>query len=136
MNTDIMTFVPARCIRCKSNFDKSDTNARLCPECKKNNIVIVKERAKLYIKKQVEKRRSLRPDVYVKNCPYCNILIMSKEKQRKYCSATCKSKCYTVKRDIKTTKEQVKRLNKRLRFLNKVLERNKIKIYISKGSGV
>ena len=136
MNTDIMTFVPARCIRCKSNFDKSDTNARLCPKCKKNNIETVKERAKLYIRKQVEKRRSLRPDIYVKNCPYCNILIMDKYKQVKYCSATCRTKCYTVKRDIKTTKEQVKRLNKRLRFLNKVLERNKIKIYISKGSGV
>ena len=136
MSVDLDTFVPARCIRCKSNFNKYYTNARLCPKCKKNNIVIVKERTKLYIKKQVEKRRSLRPDIYVKNCPYCNILIMDKYKQVKYCSATCRTKCYTVKRDIKDTKAHVKKLNKRLRFLNKVLERNKIKIYITKGSVV
>ena len=134
MSVDLETFVPARCIRCTSNFNKYHTNARICPKCKKNNMVIVKERTKLYIKKQVEKRRSLRPDVYVKKCPYCNIMIMNKEKQIKYCSATCRSKCYTVKRDIKTTKEQVKKLNKRLRFLNKVLERNNLKIYINKDS--
>ena len=76
INVNIMTFLPARCIRCKNNFNKSDTNARLCPNCKKNNIIIFKERAKVYTKTQTAKKRSLTPDVYVKNCPYCNIIIM------------------------------------------------------------
>ena len=89
-----------KCVTCKADFVQDKLHVRKCGGCR------TQERYNT-MKDNILKRKLMLPETYERKCVYCASDFKAKTPAKKYCSHTCRSKWYTLKKDIKSKKEHI-----------------------------
>ena len=105
-----------KCIKCKGDFDeKESTYRRICPSC-------VKQEKENKRKELVQERKRNHISEHIINCKFCKNDFISKTPQKMYCSNTCRSKFWTIPKDIKRTEEHIDRLILKIEHLRSLVD--------------
>ena len=89
-----------KCITCKTDFVQDKYTIRKCGGC------LTQERYNV-MKNNILKRKITISETYERKCVYCASDFKAKTPAKKYCSHTCRSKWYTLKKDIMSKKEHI-----------------------------
>ena len=105
-----------KCVVCKGNFDETLlTVKRVCSSCMD----------KRHKEKKLESKRiraGNRISEYVINCKFCKNDFMCSSKQKMYCSDTCRSKFWTIPKDITRTEAHIDRLILKIEHLRSLVD--------------
>ena len=104
-----------KCTVCKGNFDETLLTAkRVCTPCMDKRHEGKRQELK-------RKRATNRISEYVITCKYCKNDFISYSLQKIYCSDTCRSKFWTIPKDIVRTEEHVDRLILKIEHLRSLV---------------
>lgn len=111
-----------KCKKCKTEFNQGDRTAlRHCEKCRIKN------------KHDIRKKRVMKKEMKVTTgrCRFCekqftikNFTAYSPNRNKQYCSQTCRTKFYLLPKSIMATKLQIIKLQKRLDVLTGIKNRS------------
>ena len=105
-----------KCVKCKDEFDEtSGTYRRICPPCMSQE----KEDRRIRLAKERNENKVLE---HVINCKFCKNNFISKTPQKMYCSNTCRSKFWTIPKDIIRTEDRIDRLVLKLEHFRSLVD--------------
>ena len=105
-----------KCTVCKGNFDETLLTAkRVCTPCMDKRHEDKRHELKI-------KRAENHISEHVITCKFCKNDFISYSKQRMYCSDTCRSKFWTIPKDIVRAEEHVDRLILKIEHLRSLVD--------------
>jgi hypothetical protein len=109
-----------KCIKCKTDFDQGDSNLRLCNGCRYNNDK--KQRKRANDKRQLIRKKKLKPEYYHKTCPVCEREFKTLFENKKYCTKKCKEQTSKLPIQLENAERMLEKLENRIIKVNELYE--------------
>ena len=105
-----------RCVKCKSEFNKGDTNRRFCLLCR--YVKDSAQRKRAHDKREIKRHMAKKPVIYDRFCTVCEREFRTKIKNKEFCTKRCCQRIKTFPVQIDNVEDNLVKIEERIVNIN------------------